>query len=1415
MKVSPHSEISKGSQSIITYLTCPLTSRNADDRNIKALSTRRIVRDVNTTTSADGEARTELDSHADTCLAGSNCLKVEETGKIMTVHSYDPAGPIHKVPIATAATVYTDPTTGEQSCLVFHNTLFFGDKVSGSLLNPNQLRAHGIKVDDVPRQFDRQSTHAIHAPEHKLVIPLHLRGVMSGFDSRKPTWDEYRDLPKVIMTSPQHWEPDSVSFAEEEDTASRISAVKSRATLHLEALAAPFNLSRQITAVRTLTAAQLDIPELFDGDLSARMIACVNVAPDDISGDGYHGHVNNEIYAHDEDRRKIQALSSSELRSVLTPEILSRRWGIGLVAAKRTLAVTTQAGVRNVLLPSERKVRQRLDHLRFPTLKGRFYTDTLFAKNKSLRGHVAAQIFTNGLGYDRFYPMPDKKSAPDALMQFIHDDGIPQLLVSDYAPEEIGGEFKAICQKFHINRKTTVPHSPWRNLAEAAIRENKVAIRKMIRRTGAPRRTWCFAGERAAALRRLSALDIPQLEGRTPTELVTGSTPDISAHALFDFYEPVYYMDPARQFPFEKKRLGFVLGVYEATIDEMAYYILGDKGKVVVRKSIWGLSDDERQIPQIKINLLDLTNAVNALVGDKVKDTDMDPEMLDYLPSVPPDLFDDISETHLPSEDGPTVDIDHTPESYDQYLASEVLLPFGGEYKRAKVRGRKRDADGLLIGIRNDNPMFDTRQYEVEFPDGSTETFTANLIAENIYSQIDSEGHSFAVMNEIVDHRSNGHALSKDDGTFRDKYGRKHMKITTRGWDLQVEWKDGTTDWIPLKDLKESNPIEVAEYAVANKISEEPAFAWWVRGVLRKRDRIISKVASRYWKRTHKFGVELPKTVAEALAIDKKTGTDFWRRAIEKEMKNVMPAFEFRDDDEMPIGYKLIECHMIFDVKMVGLVRKARLVAGGHKTDPPKDSTYSSVVSRDSVRIAFLIAALNDLDILSADVQNAYLNAPTKERVYCIAGLEFGSANVGRPVLIVRALYGLKSSGARWRDHMAATLRDAGFKSCQADPDMWMRPQTKPNGDRYYEYVLCYVDDLLVLSHDPQSIMNVLSKKYTLKEGSVKEPDMYLGAEIRKWQIGDDPKTRWAISSDMYVKQAIADVETELALAGEMLVGKVSTPISPGYRPEIDSTPELNEKQASYYQGLIGVLRWICELGRIDIIVETSLMSRFLANPRQGHLDQVLHIFAYLKKYNKSALVMDETVPEINDTRFNKVDWTEFYPGAAEAIPPDAPESRGKSITMTCFVDADHAGCLATRRSHTGVLIFLNRAPILWYSKRQNTVESSTFGSEFIAAKTAVDMVEGLRYKLRMLGIPIDGPTDLFGDNESVVKNATRAESTLKKKHNAIAYHRVREAQAAGFIRFAHESGTTNLADILTKPVPGPRKRYLSELIMW
>ena len=106
----------------------------------------------------------------------------------------------------------------------------------------------------------------------------------------------------------------------------------------------------------------------------------------------------------------------------------------------------------------------------------------------------------------------------------------------------------------------------------------------------------------------------------------------------------------------------------------------------------------------------------------------------------------------------------YTPEAYDEYLTAEVLLPNMGEMMKAKVIGRKRDADGNPIGVWNANPILDTREYQVEFPDGATDVFTANTIAKSMYSQVDSEGFSYTLMSEIIDHKSDGTAVSKDDG---------------------------------------------------------------------------------------------------------------------------------------------------------------------------------------------------------------------------------------------------------------------------------------------------------------------------------------------------------------------------------------------------------------------------------------------------------------------------------------------------------------------------------------------------------------------------------------------------------------------------------------------------------------------------
>jgi hypothetical protein len=154
----------------------------------------------------------------------------------------------------------------------------------------------------------------------------------------------------------------------------------------------------------------------------------------------------------------------------------------------------------------------------------------------------------------------------------------------------------------------------------------------------------------------------------------------------------------------------------------------------------------------------------------------------------------------------------------------------------------------------------------------------------------------------------------------------------------------------------------------------------------------------------------------------------------------------------------------------------------------------------------------------------------------------------------------------------------------------------------------------------------------------VKEPDSNLGAQVSKFYIdgADDPeKPRWAMSSEKYVKQAAADVETELEKVDQGLLTRVTTPVSSqSYRPELDQSRELDAKRGQYYQSLIGVLRWICELGHIDILVAVSMLSRYVVSPREGHLQQLFHIFAYLKHHKRSKMVFDDSEPVFNENSF-------------------------------------------------------------------------------------------------------------------------------------------------------------------------------------
>jgi hypothetical protein len=1322
----------------------------------------------------------ELDSHADTIVLGSNAIILNYTTRECDVSPYaDSYEPIRNVPIVTGATAITSSATGETFILVFHEAIWMGDHLHHSLLNPNQLRHHGVIVQDNP-----YASTSLHLSSHddEFVMPMQTEGTTIFFNSRTPTHYELAHCPHITLSSQAPWNPRDVQFP--------------TATHHVE----EGHPLHEIGCVHIVHSFDLSIPndnQDITRTIAERLISEVRVGGEEIP-----------------DVPIPRTFTSDKRHTGVSAQDLSERWFIGLAQARETMNITTQNCTRSAELPLSR--RYRADRVfEKPLLRGDFYTDTMDGRCKSLNGNRYAQIMANKDFFAVAYPMSNKSGAGDALRQFINEYGRPEKLTFDGSQEQCGKktEFMAHVRKYSINYHVTEPYRPNHNFAEGVIREIRRKWFRVMVRKNVPQRLWDYGLQWVCDIQNRTANSARGLDGRCPLERITGDTVDISEYLDFGFYDWVWFRENAG---LGETKLGRWLGVSHRIGTLMSFWVVTSSGRVMSRTTVQRVTNLELQIDENKVKCADFTTSLSErLGGNDIVMLDEDGDLI-----VPDDWDDPRFNEEFVEEYGRTIndpklkeaDQEFTPDTYDDtYLNMELALPRdGAEVQFGRVVKRLRDKDGLPIGTAHDNPILDTRMYEVEFQDGHKTSLAANAIAENLFAQIDDEGNRHVLFQEITDHRTNGKQVLQQDAFITTRSGTRRRRETTMGWEVLVRWKDDSTTWIALKDMKESYPVQLAEYAVQARLAEEPAFAWWVPHTLRKRNRIIGKVKTKYWVRTHKFGIKIPKTVAEARQFDAENGNTLWWDAILKEMKNVRPAFEVweRPTNEIPIGYQQIKCHLIFDIKMgENFRRKARFVAGGHTTEVPETLiTYSSVVSRDSVRVALTIAALNGLKVMACDIQNAYLTADCREKIWTTAGPEFGS-EAGTVFIIKKALYGLKSAGAAFRSLLADTLLDMGYRPTKADPDVWLRPAVKADGFEYYEMVLCYVDDILSMSHNPHATLNALTTTFKLKDDKIEEPEMYLGAQLGKIIV--DQVECWTMSAEKYVVASVKNVEESLAKRGLRLPGKCYTPLPSEYRPELETSPELKREGIQTYQELIGVLRWAVELGRVDMLLETSLMATYMAMPREGHLQMLYRIFGFLKLHPKRKLAFDPQHPDISEKMFRKCDWHDFYRGVVEAIPGDMPPPRGNPMTTHCFVDASHGSDRTTRRSQTGILIFCNRAPIIWYSKRQNTVEASTFGSEFQAMKNAVELIEALRYKLRMFGVPIEGPTNIFCDNEAVYKNTSLPESTLKKKHHAIAYHRCREAVAAETVRVAKEGTQTNLSDLFTKLLPQARREEL------
>ena len=363
-----------------------------------------------------------------------------------------------------------------------------------------------------------------------------------------------------------------------------------------------------------------------------------------------------------------------------------------------------------------------------------------------------------------------------------------------------------------------------------------------------------------------------------------------------------------------------------------------------------------------------------------------------------------------------------------------------------------------------------------------------------------------------------------------------------------------------------------------------------------------------------------------------------------------------------------------------------------------------------------------------------------------------------------------------------------GFKPSRPDPDIWMK--SSKDGS-HYEYIAVYVDGLAICMKDPKSFCDTLKKKYKLKLKGVGPINYHLGCGYTR----DDDGTLVA-DPRKYVEKIL---ESYAKTFGEK-PKKTKTPLVGGDHPESDISYFCDQDQIKQYQAIVGQLIWLSGLGRFDIAVHVMTMSRLRQQPRIGHLERLKKIVGYLSNFPHGALRFRLHEPDYSNLPHKEYDWQRtVYGGAKEEIPHDIPEPKGKHVTTTTYVDANLHHDQVTGKAVTACLHIVNATPSHWYTKRHATVETATYGSEFVAARIATDQIIDLRYTLMYLGVPVRSKSYMFGDNKSLVDSASIPTSTLSKKSTLASYHRVREAIAAGYLQFNWKDGKSNPADNLSK----------------
>ena len=349
------------------------------------------------------------------------------------------------------------------------------------------------------------------------------------------------------------------------------------------------------------------------------------------------------------------------------------------------------------------------------------------------------------------------------------------------------GDWRKTCQEAGIKMTHTESRSPWQNRTEVEIRELKRHVRRLMSRTQTPHKLWDFCCTYTTELRNRLARPLPQLHGRTPYEIISGNTPDISEFLEYEWYQPVWYYEPST-FPEQEKHLARWIGIAHRVGQAMCYWLLPKSGIPIARTTIQAISEMELSQDNIKEQLKDYDEVIRQKLSTE---NDLSPYIQLYREDCEDDLIDD---KELPeSKEVDSIE----PDMYDELLMTQPMLIRDGRMERATIIGRKRDNDGNLIGEYDINPLSNTRVYLAEFQGGLIAEYSANTVVEAIYNDVNDDGYNEAFLVDIIGHERTNEAITNMEAGQNTRY-------TTKGWNICLSWDDGSTSWHTLSDVKNS-----------------------------------------------------------------------------------------------------------------------------------------------------------------------------------------------------------------------------------------------------------------------------------------------------------------------------------------------------------------------------------------------------------------------------------------------------------------------------------------------------------------------------------------------------------------------------------------------------------------------------------